>query len=138
MFTGEKIGEQMRIAMTPKAAETWFGAPPPDLTMTARVRGADWIYSYLTNFYPDDARPWGANNRVFKDVGMPHVMEEAEVELGKEGFESAMADLTNFLVYAAEPTKQKRERIGTFVLLFLAMLAVPAYFLNKEYWKDIK
>lgn len=138
MFSGEKIGDQMRIAMSPKAAAAWFGAPPPDLTLEARLRGADWLYSYLTNFYPDASRPWGVNNHVFKDVGMPHVMESLEVELGKESFQSAMADLTNFLVYAAEPTKQKRERIGTFVLLFLAILAVPAYFLSKEYWKDVK
>lgn len=138
MFSGEKIGEQMRIAMPEKAASAWFGAPPPDLTLEARLRGADWLYSYLINFYPDPSRTWGVNNRVYKDVGMPHVMEAVEVELGKEAFQAAMADLTNFLVYAAEPTKQKRERIGTFVLLFLAIMAVPAYFLSQEYWKDVK
>jgi len=138
MFTGDKIGDQMQIAMSPTAASTWFGAPPPDLTLAARLRGADWLYSYLINFYPDSTRTWGVNNRVFKDVGMPHVLEELEVSLGEEVFQSAMADLTNFLVYAAEPTKQKREYIGALVLLFLAILAIPAYFLNKEYWKDVK
>ena len=138
MFVGEKTGEQMRNAMRPASSKQWFGASPPDLTLEARLRGVDWLYSYLISFYPDESRPWGVNNRVFKDVGMPHVLEGLQVELGPEKFEAAMADLTNFLAYASEPTKQKREHIGVFVLLFLAVLAVPAYFLNREYWKDVK
>ncbi|MEJ2680040.1 MAG: cytochrome c1 [Gammaproteobacteria bacterium] len=138
MFTGEKIGDQMRIAMSKEKADQWFGTAPPDLTLEARLKGVDWLYSYLIGFYPDSSRPWGVNNHVFKDVGMPHILEGLQVELGQEKFELAMADLTNFLAYAAEPTKAKREHIGVFVLLFLAILAVPVYFLNKEYWKDVK
>lgn len=70
-----KYNDQMRIAMNPKDAAQWFGAPPPDLTLTARLRGTDWIYTYLRSFYVDPARPWGTNNTVFPDVGMPHVLE---------------------------------------------------------------
>jgi len=71
----QKIGEQMTIAMDAKDAANWFGAPPPDLTLEARLRGPDWIYTYLRSFYQDDSRPWGVNNVVFKDVGMPNVLE---------------------------------------------------------------
>ncbi len=137
MFTGEKLGEPMLSALNKEQAAKWFGTVPPDLTLEARLRGADWVYAYLTGFYPDNKRPWGVNNHVFPDVGMPHVLEKMEAQMGKEDFHKSMADLTNFLEYAAEPTALKRQRIGVYVLLFLAILFVPIYFLNKEYWKDV-
>lgn len=74
VFTNQKIGEHMLSAMDPDAAKGWFGAPPPDLTMVARVRGPEWIYNYLKTFYLDDSRPLGVNNKVFPNVGMPHVL----------------------------------------------------------------
>lgn len=74
VFTEQKIGEQMVTAMDPEAAKNWFGAPPPDLTMVARVRSPEWIYNYLKTFYIDETRPLGVNNLVFPNVGMPHVL----------------------------------------------------------------
>jgi cytochrome c1 len=78
VFTGQKIGEQMTTAMDPTLAKNWFGAPPPDLTMVARVRGEEWLYNYLRTFYTDESRPLGANNKVFPNVGMPNVLEELQ------------------------------------------------------------
>ncbi|HMM45345.1 MAG TPA: cytochrome c1 [Candidatus Macondimonas sp.] len=78
MFAGEKIGETMTVAMPAKDAAVWFGKAPPDLTLTARQRGADWVYTYLKSFYLDPAKPMGVNNLVFKDVGMPHVLWELQ------------------------------------------------------------
>lgn len=69
-----KIGQLMSISMASDQAKLWFGNPPPDLTLSARLRGPDWIYSYLRGFYQDPKRPYGVNNVVFKDVGMPHVL----------------------------------------------------------------
>ena len=69
-----KYNDQMRIAMQKEDAAVWFGAAPPDLSLEARLRGADWIYTYLRSFYADDSRPWGVNNTVFPDVGMPNVL----------------------------------------------------------------
>ncbi len=69
-----KIGELMKIAMPTDKAKVWFGNPPPDLTLSARLRGPDWLYNYLRGFYADPSRPYGVNNVVFKDVGMPHVL----------------------------------------------------------------
>jgi ubiquinol-cytochrome c reductase cytochrome c1 subunit len=78
MFTADKVGELMNIAMLPKEGEKWFGVNPPDLSVTARSRGVDWVYTYLLTFYLDSARPLGVNNLMFKDVGMPHVMWERQ------------------------------------------------------------
>ncbi|QIZ83474.1 cytochrome c1 [Bermanella marisrubri] len=172
VFRDVKIGSLMKIAMRPEDSKKWFGATPPDLTLVARVRGADWLYTYLKSFYEDDTRPYGVNNAVFKDVGMPHVLEdlqgrqvkgtapvvvgfdpltgqelyeekegvlylEEEGQLNPEEFDDAVKDLTNFLVYMGEPSALERQRIGFWVLLFLAILFVPVYYLNREYWRDI-
>ena len=74
MPAGGKIGSLMKNGMEADESKSWFGATPPDLTLVARVRGADWLYTYLRTFYLDAKRPWGVNNKVFPDVGMPHVL----------------------------------------------------------------
>lgn len=137
LFTTERPGDTMVSAMPASLAKKWFGVLPPDLTLVARIRGADWVYSYLTGFYADDKRPWKVNNHVFPDVGMPHVLSNMEKQLGEADFKVAMADLTNYMVYMSEPVRAQRERIGVWVLLFLAIFFIPVYFLNREYWKDI-
>lgn len=137
LFTSERVGDTMKTAMPTELAKKWFGTVPPDLTLAARVRGSDWVYSYLTGFYADAKRPWGVNNHVFPDVGMPHVLANMEAQLGEKAFKEAMADLTNYMVYMAEPMRAERERLGVYVLLFLAIFAIPVYFLNREYWKDV-
>lgn len=158
---GHKIGDLMENSMAEKDAAKWFGAAPPDLTLVARVRGADWIYTYLRTFYADPKRPWGVNNLVFKDVGMPHVLQElqgvptlVEVqgadghshqqietdgsgELSEDEYNQAVTDLVNFLVYAAEPMQVERKQLGLWVMLFLALFFVLAYLLKKEYWRDV-
>jgi ubiquinol-cytochrome c reductase cytochrome c1 subunit len=167
MFTGERVGDLMKIAMRPADSKVWFGAAPPDLTLIARQRasefgsGADWLYTYLRQFYRDEARPTGWNNVVFENVGMPHALWElqgeqvakvtenadgskhVELSLAKPGkmsveeYDSAMADLVSFLVWMGEPVAEKRKLIGTYVLLFLVGLFVLSYALKKNYWKDI-
>jgi len=166
MFTGEKTGDTMTTAMTRNMGKKWFGAPPPDLTLVARVRGTDWLYTYLRTFYLDDSRPFGVNNEVFSSVGMPNVLWELQgsqkpvyktvadeqghdhqrlegVELEEAGsqtpaeFDRTIRDLVNFLAYMGEPIKQERQRLGIKVLLFLFVFFIIAYLLKKEYWKDI-
>lgn len=136
-FTSDKFGDQMENAMPEAAAKKWFGTAPPDLTMVTRLRDADWVYSYLINFYEDESRPFGYNNHVFPNVGMPHVMAGLEADLGEDEFREAMGDITNFLTYTAEPVRLERERLGVYVLVFLGILLIPAYLLKKEYWKDV-
>lgn len=136
-FATEKFGDQMENAMPEAAAKKWFGTAPPDLTMVTRLRDPDWVYSYLINFYEDESRPFGYNNHVFPNVGMPHVMAGLEADLGEDEFKEAMGDITNFLTYTAEPVRLERERLGVYVLIFLGILLIPAYLLKKEYWKDV-
>ena len=96
MFASDKIGETMTVAMTPADGKAWFGNPPPDLTVESRVRGRDWLYSYLLGFYRDDKSTTGWNNLVFPNVGMPNVLWELSgqdklVENEYEDHEKAMA-----------------------------------------------
>ena len=167
MFAGGKIGDQMTIAMPEQDAANWFGAPPPDLTLIARIKhgGPDWLFSYLKSFYTDETRPLGVNNTVFPNVGMPNVLWELQgiqkavfkeenhdghivklvdhLELAQPGsltpaeFDSAIRDLVTFLAYIAEPVKLERQAIGIWVILFLVGFTVLAYFLKKNYWKDV-
>lgn len=165
MLKDGKIHDTMTNAMNPADAKTWFGKTPPDLSLIARSRGADWLYTYLRTFYQDASRPMGVNNLVFKDVGMPHVLaglqglqqpvfktvehegKETRVidrlELVQPGsmspaeYDAAVRDLVNFLDYVGEPIKLERQRLGIWVLLFLAVFFVIAYALKKEYWKDV-
>jgi len=174
---GQRIGQLMEIAMRPAQAKVWFGVAPPDLTLETRARSPEWVYTYLRNFYKDETRPWGVNNRVFPNVGMPHVLigpqgllecgpgpkidshghdernsiGQLEIDekcgglvegaikgsLKKEEFDQAAYDLVNFLSYLSEPVATKREDMGKRVLFFILIFAVCAYFLNKEFWRDI-
>jgi len=161
LFAAEKPGETMKVGMTRTDAKVWFGATPPDLSVIARSRGADWLYTYLRSFYRDDSRPTGWNNTVFDKVGMPHVMwglqgelapvmkKEGEhevverLELAKPGsvtlaeYDAMVGDLVNYLVWMGEPAQLQRKQLGLIVLAFLAVFFVVAYYLKKEFWKDI-
>lgn len=152
------IGELMTIAMPASYGAEAFGKAPPDLTLTARVRGTDWLYTFLRSFYLDESRPLGVNNTVFQNVGMPHVLWELQgfqrkvvddaghthFELAYPGamtgaeYDRAIRDLVTFLAYLGEPIRDERRVIGFWVLLFLGLFTVLAYFLKKEYWKDVK
>ena len=162
-----KVGELMKTTMTSEYAEQAFGTVPPDLSLIARSRGVDWLYNYLRGFYVDDTRTGlGVNNGVFQNVGMPHVLAElqglqqpiyktvtdshgneseviVDFEIIKPGlmteseYDQTIHDLVAFLDYLAEPYKQTRKNVGTGVLIFLFVFLILAYFLKKEYWKDV-
>lgn len=142
MFVGDKITDTIRSSMTKEEGAIWFGVAPPDLSLVSRLRSSDWIYTYLRSFYPDNKRPWGVNNKVFPDVAMPDVLFNLKARFllepnGQEKYDAAILDLVNFLAYAAEPTKLKRQQLGIWVMLFLGIFLVFAYLLKREYWKDV-
>lgn len=138
MVTTDQIGDQIDAEIDPEVQASWFGAAPPDLSLETRLRGDDWVYTYLLSFYEDPSRPWGANNLVLKNAAMPHVLHNLQEELSKEEFESEVGDLVNFMAWMAEPARHDRKVYGAFVILFLLVLLIPVYLLNKEYWKDVK
>ncbi len=160
MFSADKVGETMSIAMDKADSKKWFGVTPPDLSVISRSRGTDWLYTYMMSFYLDPSRPFGVNNLIFPDVGMPHVMwdrqgwQEAVYEehdghkvitslklIGSkdkaEQYKKDVTDLVNFLDYIGEPAKLQRLALGWKVILFLFIFLIFAILLKKEYWKDI-
>lgn len=203
LFTGERVGDMMHIALTAEDAKTWMGVTPPDLSVIARSRsanlgqpGEDYVYTYLRTFYRDQSSVSGWNNLVFPNAAMPNpfwkvqgpveavitqikpiedgeslkwvetvtrfdkdgfATLESEKELAdytggedysaeivyldeskKEAFDKDMADLSAFLGWMAEPDQHFRKVLGTWVMIFLALFFVVAWFLNKQYWKHVK
>ena len=165
MFTSDKAFDTINSAM-PKDSESWFGKEPPDLSLIARARGVDYLYSYMKGFYADKTRPWGVNNLYLPSAAMPHVLQELQGSqkpvfknepddhgsarmvlvgvaamtpgaLKPEEYDQFVRDIVNFLDYAGEPVKEKRQSMGVFVTLFLLVFFVFAYLLKKEYWKDV-
>ncbi|MEO7937356.1 MAG: cytochrome c1 [Burkholderiaceae bacterium] len=128
--------------------------------------GADYIYTYLRTYYPDPSKPTGWNNLAFPNVGMPHVLwqlqgsrmpvYETKEEHGHEvkvfkgweqitpgsmttaQYDSAVGDLVNYMQWMAEPSQNKRTRVGVWVLLFLLVLTFVTWRLNAAFWKEIK
>jgi ubiquinol-cytochrome c reductase cytochrome c1 subunit len=167
MFTTEKVGDTMTTAMDPKIAKAAFGVVPPDLSLVARSRSPDWLYSYLRGFYQDSKSKTGWNNTVFPNVAMPHVLyeyqgvQELEVEkhmdegtgdervsshlaMARPGsmkpleYDHYVADLVNYLAYMGEPAQASRRHWGILVMFFLGGFFVLALMLKKEYWKDVR
>ena len=138
MVTSDQIGDHITAEIDPELQGQWFGAPPPDLSLETRLRGDDWVYTYLLSFYEDPSRPWGSNNLVLANAAMPHVLHNLQKELGKEEYEAHVGDLVNFMAWMAEPVRHERKIYGAFVLLFVLVLLIPVYLLNKEFWKDVK
>jgi ubiquinol-cytochrome c reductase cytochrome c1 subunit len=165
MFTTDKVGDTMVSALSPKDAKEWFGGVPPDLTVVSRVRGADWLYTYLRGYYRDDKSPTGWNNVAFPSVGMPHVLHELQgtqvlkpdgdrkghdgkpimkLALDRPGtmkpveYDTMVGDLVNYMVYMGEPSGQARTQVGVFALFFLGFFFIVALLLKNEYWNDVK
>ena len=138
IFDGSKPGQLMNISMNSKDAVEWIGAKPPDLTLEARIRKPSWIYTYLRKFYPDASRPYGVNNKVYYNVSMPHVLEDLQSNLSESQYDEMIYNLTNFMVYVADPSANERKRIGVYVLLFLLLFTSFAYLTYREFKKDLK
>lgn len=159
VFADAAIGDTMDIAMKPADSEAWLGKTPPDLSLTSRSRGADWLYTYLLTFYQDENGGW--NNLALPNASMPHVMWQLQgiqkpvyaqhdgldvvdhlvpgtpgLQTAEE-YEDTVRDLVSFLEYLGEPAEVKRKNVGIWVLLFLALFALLAYALKAEYWRDV-
>ncbi|GAB4356545.1 MAG: cytochrome c1 [Immundisolibacter sp.] len=152
VFNGGDVNQVMNVAMRAKDAAAWFGQAPPDITLAARSRGADWLYAYLRSFYLDPSRPFGVNNTVFPNAAMPHVLaglqgtqalQDGHLKqvtpgaLQPQEYDALVRDLVNFMVYMGEPAKLVRYGLGVKVVLFLLVFAVLAYLVKREYWRDV-
>jgi ubiquinol-cytochrome c reductase cytochrome c1 subunit len=167
LLAADKIGDAMTTAMDPAVAKAAFGIVPPDLSLAARSRSHDWLYTYLRSFYRDPASKTGWNNTVFANVAMPHVLWEYQGEqaldvtqkmdqntgdmkvtsrlvlerpgrMSRVEYDQYTADLVNYLAYMAEPTQADRRFWGILALFLLSGFAIVALMLKNEYWKDVK
>ena len=166
MFNAEKTFETIKVNMPSNSAEKWFGVTPPDVSLIARSRGADYIYNFLKGFYVDPSHPNGTNNTVLAGTAMPHVLWELqgfqkavfneetvdgvttrtfegfepyiEGSLDAEEYDQFVRDTTNFLAYIGEPIRSERRTLGVWVLIYLLIFLIIARMLKKEIWKDVK
>jgi len=164
MFTGERPFDTMSIAMNPDDAARWFGTAPPDLSLIARSRGTDYLYTFLRSFHADEASATGVNNTVLEGTAMPHVLvelqgiqelvveedpehpgeEHSTLELAQSGsmseeeYDRFVRDIVNFLDYIGEPMQRERQALGIRVIAFLLVLLLIAGMLKKEIWKDVE
>jgi len=157
MFNAQQTFDTINASMTSEDASGWFGQAPPDLSLAARAKGTDYIYTFLKSFYVDTTSPTGVDNVVLAGTSMPNVLwelqghqkysqneNESQLEvyipgkMNEQEFNSFLRDTSNFLEYISEPVKIKRQALGVKVLFFLAFFMILAYFLKKEVWKDIK
>ncbi len=157
-----KVGSLMTNNMSSDYAKKAFGVVPPNLALVSRSRGVDWLYTYMKSFYLDESRPLGANNTVYPNVGMPHVLADLQGwhkpvyeddgaghsvlkgfqqvtagTLSPDEYDSTISDLVSFLDYLGDPNREARHSLGIKVMLFLLLFLVLAILLKKEYWKDI-
>ncbi len=153
LFASVKTDAPIERALQPQDAQKWFGVSPPDLTLIAKVRSADWLYTFLHSFYQAENRLWGSDNLLFPGVAMPHVLVSLQGIQHKDSaaslkriqpgllspreYEQTLNDIVNFLVYTATPEKLTRQYLGLWVLLFLAIFAILAYLLKRLYWQHI-
>jgi len=170
--SGAKIGDMVVASMPSvpadgdkpaEGAEVWFGKAPPDLSLEARAKGGDWIYTYLKSFYVDSTRPVGWNNTLFPNASMPFPLWELQgvqtpvyapakpgedaaiekLELSTPGkltpaqYDDTVRDLTAFLEYASEPAALQRHSMGVWVIFYLALFTLLAWLLKREYWRDV-
>ena len=166
MFTADKSHEPIDIAMRTADAERWFGIAPPDLSLIARSRNPDWLFTYLRTFYVDESSSFSTNNLLVQGSSMPNplwelqglqraVFEQVTDEAGNshseftefvpitegtltaEEFDGVVRDIVNFLEYIGEPVKLKRQKIGIYVIAFLLLMLLFTYLLKKEIWKSV-
>lgn len=164
MFAAKKPQETMNIAMRPEDATRWFGTAPPDLSLIARSRGADYLYNFLRGFYVESGRATGVNNLMLPNTAMPHILSqqqginEAVFEshgkdstpvfkelrqitpgtLSVQEYDQFVRDIVGFLVYIGEPMQLDRQRLGFWVLGFLFVFGILSYLLKREIWKDVR
>ena len=162
MFVGEQPHDTMTNAMPADDAARWFGQPPPDLSLIARSRGADYLYNFLKTFYVEEGAPTGVNNMVLANTSMPHVLwelqgiQQAVFEehegaepvfagfetvtpgtLDAEAYDQLVRDIVNFLDYIGEPMQLQRRALGYKVIAFLLVFLLFAYLLKREIWSDV-
>lgn len=167
-LTHDEVATKAGISLEtmPMANQNWtFAKPPPDLSLTSRSRGDDWITTYLKSYYQDDTISHGFNNLLMPGTSMPNpfiamqgtqvkvdaddlrpgqtprvhnlVMLASKGSMNSDQFDQHVREIVTFLHYAAEPKKAERIHLGPYVLLFLLLFSALAFRLKQSYWQDV-
>jgi ubiquinol-cytochrome c reductase cytochrome c1 subunit len=158
--------DYITTSMPAADAQAWFGKVPPDLSLIARSKGADYVYRLFKTFYADPTRPTGTDNLAYPSLAMPAVLSELEGvktavfrerknasggtekvfdhfetvspgNMTSEEYDGFVRDTVNFLDYVGEPAQAERRSMGVWIILFLLLLTSFAWLLKREYWKDV-
>ncbi|WP_321276857.1 cytochrome c1 [Thiomicrorhabdus indica] len=135
-FNQAKVVDDVLTRMEPDVGTEVLGTEPPDLSLMARLKGTDYIYTFLRSYQMDEEGNW--DNSVLKGTSMPHVLEGVQRYSSQEEYDQAARDISNFLEYVGEPAKLERHDLGWKVIAFLLFLLLLTWLLKKEYWRDIK
>jgi len=135
-FNQAKVVDDVLTRMEPGVGTEVLGTEPPDLSLMARLKGTDYIYTFLRSYQMDEEGNW--DNSVLKGTSMPHVLEGVQRYSSQEEYDQAARDISNFLEYVGEPAKLERHDLGWKVIAFLLFLLLLTWLLKKEYWRDIK
>jgi ubiquinol-cytochrome c reductase cytochrome c1 subunit len=167
LFTSDSPHDTMKVTINADDAKKWFGVVPPDLSLIARSRGTDYLYTFMRSFYADPTKATGVNHLALPGTAMPHVLWELQGtqeavweghtdaqgnvqkhfkefklavpgKMSPEEYDAFVRDTVNFLDYIGEPVQVKRQSLGFLVIAFLVFFTLLAYALKKEYWKDVK
>lgn len=135
--TSFRAVDNMMGGMYDEVAMAAFGTKVPDLSLMARLKGTDYIYSFLRSFELNKEKgKW--DNKLLPGTIMPNIMPKPQNTEAMAAYDEKTRDIANFLEYVGEPAKLKRENLGWKVMLFLFIMFFFVYFLKREYWKDIK
>jgi ubiquinol-cytochrome c reductase cytochrome c1 subunit len=135
-YNQAKAVDNVLTRMEAGVSQALFGIEAPDLSLVSRLKGTDYLYTFIRGYYEESEGVW--NNKVLEGTSMPNVLEGLKRHSTEESFDQATTDLVNFLEYVGEPNKVERWDLGIKVLLFLFVLLILTYLLKREYWKDIK
>ncbi len=124
------------------------GALPPDLSLVAksRIGGADYLYGLMVGYREAPAEMEMSEGMEYNayfpghQIAMPAPLSEDLVEYadGTEATVNQMAkDVTNFLVWTAEPELEERKRMGVKIVLFLILLTGMLYAVKRAIWSDV-
>jgi cytochrome c1 len=148
------------------AARVRYNGVPPDFSVLAKARGyergfpwfifdvftqfqeqgVDYIHALLVGY--EDKPPQGFQlppgsfyNKYFPGhaIAMPPPLTPQRVDYtdgSPTTVEQYSRDVTAFMMWAAEPTMEKRKRIGFQVMIFLLVFAGLLYFTKKKVWAD--
>lgn len=152
-----KVNDKLISALDHDTAKETYGKIPPDLSLMNKARAglANYTYALLTgysekpediqHFFPNGKLPEGAYlNKAFPGhaIAMPNPLSGPDMVTYHDGtsasVEQMAKDVTAFMQFTAEPERIERQRLGVYVLLYLFIFTLLAFFSKRAIWSGVK